>query len=402
LQGALVFSRRHTPAADSSKEVRVKRRVFSILGLYQDAQSLMDAIPHVKAKATARLEAYTPYPIHGMDKALGLRKSPLAGMVLIMGVIGAIAAVGFELWASGIDYPIVTAGKPYFSWEAFVPIMFEVTVLFATFTAGLGMLLLLNRLPFFRHPMLKSKAMPLITRDRYVLAVEADGADLDVEEVSALLRKSGASEIEVLEVPEAPGPISPNFVFRMVLAIAITCAVAGYLTYWGMKLFPVTIPMVHMLDQPRLDPQREAAFFKDGFGMRLPVAGTVARGHLPYLVADDKEAAGLVNPLPAAETVLKQGRESYGIYCSVCHGVLGNGVPTLTAAYGAKPANLVSRQIREYPDGRIYHTIMKGRNAMPSYSVELSEDQRWAIVHYVRVLQRALNARDEDLPKEAR
>jgi len=380
----------------------VKKRVFSILGIYQDAQRLMDAIPLVRARTPARLEAYTPYPIHGMEKALGLRKSPLAGMVLIMGVLGAIAALAFELWTSGIDYPIVTAGKPYFSWEALVPIMFEVTVLFATFTAGLGMLMLLNRLPFFRHPMLNAKSMPLITCDRFALAVEADGAELDIDEVASVLKETGASEIEVIEVPEAPGPISPNFVFRTILAVAMTCVVAGYLTYWGMKLFPVTIPMVHMLDQPRLNPQREAAFFKDGSGMRLPVAGTVARGHLPYLVADEKEAEGLVNPLPVTDSVLKEGREAYGTFCSMCHGLLGNGVATLTAAYGAKPANLVAQQIRDYPDGRLYHTLMRGKNSMPAYSVELNEDQRWAVVHYVRVLQRALNAKDEDLPKETR
>ena len=78
-------------------------------------------------------------------------------MVLIMGIIGAIAGIGLQLWTSGVDYPQMTAGKPYFSWEAFIPITFELMVLFACFTAGLGMLLLLNRLPFFRHPMLRIK-----------------------------------------------------------------------------------------------------------------------------------------------------------------------------------------------------------------------------------------------------
>ena len=132
-------------------------RAFSVLGLFDSAQQLMDAIPVVKARVAGRLDAYTPYPVHGIEDALGLRKSPIAGMVLVMGLIGAVAAIAFELWAGGVDYPIITAGKPFFSWEAFVPIMFEVTVLFACFTAGLGMLLLLNRLPFFRHPMLRSK-----------------------------------------------------------------------------------------------------------------------------------------------------------------------------------------------------------------------------------------------------
>ena len=127
---------------------------FAVLGLFDSADALMNAIPAVRARGLGRLEAYTPYPIHGIDDALGLRRSPLGGMVLVMGILGALTALGFECWMSAVDYPIVTGGKPLFSWQAFVPIMFEVTVLFATFTAGLGMLLLLNRLPFFGHPVL--------------------------------------------------------------------------------------------------------------------------------------------------------------------------------------------------------------------------------------------------------
>ena len=110
-----------------------------------------------------------------------------------------------------------------------------------------------------------------------------------------------------------------------------------------------------------------------------------------------KWRAALVNPLPRTERVLKQGRQTYANYCSVCHGILGNGAPTLTAAYGAKPANLVSRSVIELPDGKIHHVIMAGKNAMPAYAADLSEDERWAAVHYVRVLQRALNAKDEDI-----
>ncbi len=73
------------------------KRVFSVLGLFDSAQLLMQAIPEVKAKVAARLEAYSPFPIHGIDKALGLRKSPIGGMVLIMGIIGAIAGIGFRI-----------------------------------------------------------------------------------------------------------------------------------------------------------------------------------------------------------------------------------------------------------------------------------------------------------------
>jgi cytochrome c5 len=373
------------------------KSAFSVLGLFDSAPLLMQAIPEVKGQVTARLEAYTPYPIHGIDKALGLKRSPIGGMVLVMGVIGAIAALAFELWASGVDYPLITAGKPRFAWEAFIPIMFEVTVLFATFTAGLGMLLLLTRLPQLSHPMLRSASMPLITRDKFGLAVESGGNPLDADKTAALLRALGAKTVEVIEQPAPPGPVSPKFLVWVAAAIGICSFAAGYLTYWSIKLFPVSVPMVHMLNQPRLDPQRPDRFFKDGFGMRMPVPETVMRGSLPYTIRNQDDAGRLANPLPRTRGVLNQGRQAFTNYCAVCHGILGNGTPTLTAAYGAKPANLVSQKIIGLPDGKIYHVIRTGKNAMPSYSADLDDSERWATVHYVRVLERALNAKEEDI-----
>ena len=372
---------------------------FSVVGIFESAQLLMKAIPQIKAKAADRLEAYTPYPVEGIDKLLGLRKSPIGGMVLVMGAIGALSALAFELWTSGIDYPQLTAGKPYLSWEAFVPIMFEVTVLFATFTAGLGMLLLLNRLPMFRHPMLGSKSMPLITRDKFALAVESKGPAIDVDTLTRLFRESGAESVEVVEWPQPAGFPSLGFFTRVFAAIAVSCVLAGLLTYWAMKLFPVVVPMSHMLDQPRVDPQQASGFFKDGFSMRMPVPETVIRGSIPYAIGSQDDAIDLVNPLPRSERVLNRGRQAFMNNCSVCHGILGNGATSLTAAYGAKPANLVSQQIIGLPDGKIYHAIMAGKNAMASYRADLDESERWAAVHYIRVLQRALNAKDEDIPK---
>ena len=373
------------------------RRAFSVVGLFDSAQLLLDAIPKVKTKVSGRLEAYTPFPVHGVDKALGLRKSPIGGMVLVMGIIGAVSALALEMWTSGIDYPQTTAGKPFLSWEAFVPIMFELTVLFATFTAGLGMLILLNRLPLFRHPMLRSKSMPLITRDKFGLAVEANGDDLDVVAITDILREAGAEDIEVLDGLPPVAPASPRFLLLSLLAIGISSLVAGHLTYWGIKLFPVAPPMVHMLDQPKLNPQEASDFFADGFGMRMPVADTVRRGSLPYTIEAQEDAAKLINPLPRTGGVLNQGRQVFSNHCAMCHGLLGNGMPTLTAAYGAKPANLVSQQMIDLSDGEIYHVIWKGKNSMPSYSADLADDEQWAVTHYVRVLQRALNAKDSDI-----
>ena len=403
---------------------------YAVLGLFDSADALMKAIPQVKAKKLGRLEAYTPYPIHGMDEALELRRSPLGGMVLAMGILGALTALGAQYWISAIDYPIVTGGKAPWSWEAFVPIMFEVMVAFATFTAGLGMLLLLNKLPFFGHPVLNAKAMRAITRDRFALALEAD-PELDAEAAKAALRAAGATDLEVLPFPEKGPFLTSDFILRSLGGIFVACAVAGIGMYWAIKLVPTLIPITHMLEQPKVNAYEGSTFFADGRAMLTPVPGTVARGYLPVAAATQEEAAGLANPLPRTPEVLALGKKAFTNRCAVCHGPLANGQGSLGAAYGAKPANLQAGQFQAggdrpvpsgplgppqasgaasqakpgpgsgfppYPDGKIYWTIVHGKNAMPSQAADLTVDERWAVVHYVRALQRAQNAKDEDLP----
>ena len=374
----------------------------AVLGIFETPDALMHAIPKVRAAQLGTVEAYTPYPIHGIEAALGLRRSPLGGMVLVMGVLGALTAFGFEYWISAIDYPIITGGKAPSSWEAFIPIMFEVTVLFATFTAGLGMLFLLNRLPFFGHPVLTSKAIKGITRDRYALAIEAEGGALDAAAAAQALQAAGAVSTEALPAPEVTPFLSSSYILRALGGVFVACAVAGVGLYTAIKWFPLLRPVVNMQDQPRLNAQKASTFFRDGRGMQAPVPGTVARGHLPAATGTQEAAASLVNPLPRTQAVFAMGRKAFSQRCEVCHGPLANGSGSLTAAYGAKPANLQSQQFRDYPDGKIYWTIVNGKNAMPGHAPYLSEDQRWAVVHYVRALQRAQNAKDEDLSGGAR
>lgn len=374
----------------------------AVLGLFESPDALMKAIPKVRAAGLGTVEAYTPYPIHGIEEALGLRKSPLGGMVLVMGILGALTALGAQYWISAVDYPIITGGKGAGSWEAFVPIMFEVTVLFATFTAGLGMLFLLNKLPFFGHPVLASKAIKGITRDRYALALEPEGQAFDGAAAARILQEAGATEVEVLPAPDRSPYLTADYILRTAGGIFVACLVAGLAMFMVIKWFPLLAPMSYMQDQPRLNPQKASAFFKDGHGMQRPVAGTVARGHLPTATGTQEEAAALLNPLPRTPEVFAAGRKAYTNRCEVCHGALGDGLGSLTAAYGGKPANLQAQQFRDYPDGKIYWAIVNGKNAMPSHAADLTEAQRWSVVHYVRALQRAQNAKDEDLKVGAR
>jgi mono/diheme cytochrome c family protein len=370
---------------------------YAVLGIFDTPNALMQAIPKARAARLGTVEAYTPYPIHGIDEALGLRRSPLGGMVLVMGVLGAVTALGFQYWISAIDYPIITGGKSAGSWEAFIPIMFEVTVLFATFTAGLGMLFLLNKLPFFGHPVLSSKAISGITRDRYALALEAEDESFDSAAAAQVLRDAGALEIELLPALDRSPFLTSDFILRTLGGIFVACVVSGFAMFFLTKWFPLLAPMKHMQDQPRLNAQKGSTFFKDGHGMQLPVAGTVARGYLPTATGTQDAAATLVNPLPRTKEVFAIGRRAYANRCEVCHGAIGNGVGSLTSAYGGKAANLQAQQFRDYPDGKIYWVLVNGKNNMPSHAPYLSESERWAVVHYVRALQRAQNAKDEDL-----
>ena len=373
------------------------KRPAAVLGLFESPRALLSAIELLRARGRWSLEAYTPYPVPGAEAALGLKRSPLAAMVLIMGSLGALTAYLFQWWMNSVDYPIVVGGKPVDAWQAYVPVLFEVTVLFAAFTAGLGMLLLLNRLPDFRHPLLSSKSAAALTRDKFGLALEPAEGPFDAGAAEAALREVGAEAVEVLNQPAPPAPVKPRTLLLLAAGGALACLAAGLGTYWTLKLFPVLPPMSHMLEHPKLVPQKPSAFFKDGRGMQAGVPGTMARGRLPYPCKTEACASRLANPLPRAAEVLRKGRKAFDTSCAVCHGALANGRPLLSEAYGAKPADLQSSRFLSMEDGRIYHTLMTGKSAMPSFASSLTDDERWSLAHYLRALQRAQHAEDEDL-----
>jgi len=371
---------------------------FAVLGLYTDAHKIVDAANQIRPRKLGRLEAYTPYPVHGLDRAIGLAPSGLGRLVMLMGVIGAGLALLFEGWVSAVDYPLVTGGKALFSWQAFVPVMFEVTVLFATFTAGLAMLFAFNKLPFFGHPVLHSRAIKGITRDKLALSIEATSEAFDAEAARRALLDNGAESVEIVPVPAWDRPLSLVGLLRTIAAIVAACAVAGGGLFAAEKLMPIVPPMIHMHEQPKLNAFQESAFFADGRGMRPAVAGTVARGHLPPAFATPEEAGTLLsNPLPLTQPIAERGHKVFGDHCAICHGLVGDGVPLLSRAYGGKPGNFLSNEIRARPDGHYFGVLMLGKNAMPSYAADLDENDRWAAVHYIRILQRAQNAKDEDL-----
>jgi mono/diheme cytochrome c family protein len=158
------------------------------------------------------------------------------------------------------------------------------------------------------------------------------------------------------------------------------------------------IPFSWMSYQARINAQSHSTYFADGFGMRVPVAGTVSRGHIPYIYKDSlaQPAAPLTNPLVPSTRILALGQKKFNTFCSPCHGYFGEGDGRLPGQF-PKPPSLHTAKLRAWADGNIYHVVMNGQNVMSSYAAQLSGDEAWAIVNYVRVLQKAKNANAEEV-----
>lgn len=163
---------------------------------------------------------------------------------------------------------------------------------------------------------------------------------------------------------------------------------------------------LNMDDQEKLQAQEASAFFDDGFAMRIPPAGTVARGQLRE---DDafyrgREAGEFVTVNPVAVTLplLKRGRERFNIYCSPCHGRTGDGRGIMVTRGYVPPPTFHSKRLRELPDGHLFEVITNGVRNMPAYRNQVSERDRWAIVAFMRALQRSRDARLADVPEEKR
>ena len=138
---------------------------------------------------------------------------------------------------------------------------------------------------------------------------------------------------------------------------------------------------------------------------RSPVEGTVPRDFRPYSYVSIDESKANLNPLPRSKDTLLSGKSLYNTYCIVCHGQYGEGDGNVVAMKDwprplyPRPPSLQSDKVRDYKDGQIFHVITMGQNLMPSYAEKLNEEERWAVVHYVRALYRAKHPSADDLKK---
>jgi Alternative complex III, ActD subunit len=173
--------------------------LYGVMAEFDNPTDLVNAARKTYEAGYRRINGYSPYPIEELSEAIGFTHTSLPLIVFIGGVIGGISGFLLQYWTEVIDYPLIVGGKPYNSWPAFIPITFECTVLFAAFSAVLGMLLL-NKLPQPYHPVFNAPNFALATRDLFFLAVEANDPKFNHDEVVAFLKTLDAKAVVDVEV----------------------------------------------------------------------------------------------------------------------------------------------------------------------------------------------------------
>ncbi len=378
----------------------MEKKLYSLSAIYSTPNDIVAAAKTVRDAGYTRFDVHTPYPIHGLDGAMGLKETKLGFVTLFSGILGAVGMISFASWVAIVDYPQVIGGKPYWSWPAFVPVTYEIAVLLAVLGTVGAMIIFFFKFPNTSHPLHDTPYMKKVSSDKFGVTVQANDEMFDEKKVRELFKSTGG-EVEAIYYSEEfltfkPQLFDPKFI-ALLVGISLVTSAGGYLYFNKVLYLP---PFDWMVEQPRFDVQSKTDYFEDGHSMRLPVQGTVARGFIPYPYAlganTDSIGKFLINPLLNTKATLELGKKKYLTFCSPCHGNFGNGDSRLNGQF-PNPPTLHSDKVRNWPDGAIFHTITVGQNVMPAYQYQISRDERWAVVKYIRTLQRAYNAKESDL-----
>jgi hypothetical protein len=196
--GEQIASRGDGDAGTMSTGPATRPELFGAIASFDGPESLLEATARARRAGYERLDAFSPFPVHGMSGALGLRRSPLPWMVLGGGLVGAVLALTGMLYINVVEYPIVVGGKPHGALEPLLPITFEVCVLIAALTTVFGMFFL-NGLPRLHHPLFRLENFARTTDDGFFLIIDASDPRFETEETMRFLESLGGAPVMRVE-----------------------------------------------------------------------------------------------------------------------------------------------------------------------------------------------------------
>lgn len=173
-------------------------KTFGLLAEFKTPADILEAANRVRIEGFRQFDVHTPFPVHGLDAAMGAPASKVPWIVLAGGLTGGSCGLLLQWFCAAVDYPLIIGGKPFFSYQAFVPITFELTILLASFGAVFGMLAL-NKLPMFYHPVFRAPSFKRATDDRFFLSIECRDPKFDAARTRQFLEAIGGENITVLE-----------------------------------------------------------------------------------------------------------------------------------------------------------------------------------------------------------
>ncbi len=198
-----------TPSASPASGVtKPQARLYGLIAEFDSPGAVMAAADKVRAEGFRWWDVCTPFPVHGMDKAMGIKRTILPIVVFVGGVSGTIAATALQIFTNSVrlhipfpipvtGYPFLVSGKPLISLPAFIPVIFELTILFAALTAVFGMFLM-NGLPRLHHPLFRSAKFGRATNDRFFVVVEARDPRFLRGKTEAFLKSLNPMSVEAI------------------------------------------------------------------------------------------------------------------------------------------------------------------------------------------------------------
>ncbi len=174
------------------------KQLYGLLVEFDDVNKLRSAAESVRDAGYTKWDCHSPFPIHGMDGAMGIKPTIIPWIVLVAGTTGAVIGLAMQWWMNAVDYQIIISGKPMFSLPANIPVIFELTILLSAL-ATVGCLFAFNGFPMLYHPLFSSERFARATDDRFFLVIEACDPKFHLDQTRQMLESMGGETVETVE-----------------------------------------------------------------------------------------------------------------------------------------------------------------------------------------------------------